>query len=145
MCGCAKNKSGLQRKLTIGASHDPLEQEADRVAEQVMAAPAHAAVSGVPPRIQRYAGQATEGMDTAPASVDRVLASSGRPLDSALQQDMGQRFGYDFSRVRVHSGRAAEQSARDVNANAYTVGHNIVFGGGWYTHGDARRKEVTCS
>jgi outer membrane protein OmpA-like peptidoglycan-associated protein len=41
---------------------------------------------------------------------------------------MGQRFGYDFSRVRVHSGAAAEQSARDVSAHAYTVGHNIVFG-----------------
>jgi hypothetical protein len=30
--------------------------------------------------------------------------------------------------VRVHSDAAAEQSARDVNANAYTVGQNIVFG-----------------
>jgi hypothetical protein len=41
---------------------------------------------------------------------------------------MEQRFGHNFSRVRVHSGAVAEQSARDVNANAYTVGHNIVFG-----------------
>ncbi len=101
---CAKKKSGLQRKLAIGASNDPLEQEADRVADQVMAAPAHSAVSGAPPRIQRYAGQSTEGADTAPASVDRVLASSGRPLEPALRQDMEQRFGHDFSRVRVHSG-----------------------------------------
>ena len=89
----------------------------------------HPAVSGAPPRIQRFSGQANGQMQAAPASVDRVLASSGRPLDPALQQDMGQRFGHDFSRVRVHSGAAAEQSARDVNANAYTVGHNIVFGG----------------
>jgi hypothetical protein len=43
---------------------------------------------------------------------------------------MEQRFGHDFSRVRVHSGADAEQSALDVNANAYTVGHNIVFGAG---------------
>ena len=138
---CAKKKSGLQRKLTIGASNDPLEQEADQVADQVLAAPAHSTVSAVPPRIQRFTGQATEGMDTAPASVDRVLASSGWPLEPALQQDMGQRFGHDFSRVRVHSGAAAEQSARDVNANAYTVGHNIVFGAGQFapgTHGGRR-------
>ena len=74
-------------------------------------------------------------MDTAPASVDRVLAGSGRPLDSALQQDMGQRFGHDFSRVRVHSGGAAEQSAQDVNANAYTVGHDMVFGAGRFAPG----------
>ena len=43
---------------------------------------------------------------------------------------MEQRFGHDFSRVRVHSGPAAEQSAREVNANAYTVSHDIVFGAG---------------
>ena len=132
---CAKKKSGLQRKLTIGASNDPLEQEADQVADQVLAAPAHSTVSAVPPRIQRFTGQATEGMDTAPASVDRVLASSGWPLEPALQQDMGQRFGHDFSRVRVHSGAAAEQSARDVNAKAYTVGRNVVFGAGWFAPG----------
>ena len=52
-----------------------------------------------------------------------------------LQQDMGQRFGHDFSRVRVHTGRAAEQSARDVNAHAYTVGHNIAFGAGRFAPG----------
>ena len=40
---------------------------------------------------------------------------------------MAQRFGYDFSRVRVHCDEAADQSARDVNAHAYTVGHDIVF------------------
>jgi hypothetical protein len=130
---CAKNKSGLQRKLTIGASNDPLELEADRVADQVMAAPAHSAVSSAASsRIQRYAGQAIDGSESAPASVDRVLASSGRPLEPALQQDMGQRFGHDFSQVRVHIGATAEQSAQDVNANAYTVGNNIVFGTGQY-------------
>jgi hypothetical protein len=122
----------LQTKLSIGASNDPLEQEADRVAEQVMTAPKHSAVSSAPPRIQRYAGQATDGLDVAPASVDRVLSGSGRPLDAAIQQDMGQRFGHDFSQVRVHSGAVAEQSAQDVNAHAYTVGHNLVFGAGQF-------------
>jgi len=122
----------LQTKLSMGASNDPLEQEADRVAEQVMTAPKHSAVSSSPPRIQRYAGQATDGLDIAPVSVDRVLSGSGRPLDTAIQQDMGQRFGHDFSQVRVHSDAAAEQSAQDVNAHAYAVGHNLVFGAGQF-------------
>lgn len=138
---CAKKKTGLQRKLAIGASHDPLEREADRVADQVMEAPVHPAVSGAPPRIQRFSGQSNGQMDAATASVDRVLASSGRTLEPTLQQDMGQPFGHDFSRVRIHSGTAAEQSAREVNANAYTVGHNIVFGAGQYapeTHAGQR-------
>lgn len=129
-CADCKSKKQIQAKLTIGASNDPLEREADRVADQVLAAPAHSAVSGAAPRIQRFTGQATGQTGTAPASVDGVLAGSGRSLDPALQQDMGQRFGHDFSRVRVHSGAAAEQSARGLNAQAYTVGRDIVFGTG---------------
>jgi Domain of unknown function (DUF4157) len=128
----AECKSGkrLQTKLTIGASNDPLEQEADRVADQVLAAPAHSAISGATPHIQRFAGQASRQADMVPDSVDSVLASSGKPLEPTLQKDMEQRFGHDFSRVRVHSGREAAQSAQDVNAHAYTVGHNVVFNSG---------------
>ncbi|MGH7496701.1 MAG: DUF4157 domain-containing protein [bacterium] len=125
-----KKRSGLQTKLKVNEPGDIYEQEADRVADQVLATPAHHAVSGAPPRIQRFAGQPTGQMDAAPASVDQALASPGRPLEPALRQDMEQRFGYDFSRVRVHSGTDAEQSAQDVNAHAYTVGHDIVFGAG---------------
>jgi len=125
---CAKKKAGLQRKLAIGASNDPLEQEADRVADQVLSMPFHSTVNDAPIRIQRFTGQASESSDAAPPSVDRALASSGRPLEPGLRQDMEQRFGHDFSQVRVHSGEAAEQSARDVNAHAYTAGHNVVFG-----------------
>ena len=131
---CGKKKLGLQRKLTVGASNDPLEREADRVADQVMAMSmsAPSATSKAPLRIQRYAGQASESAGNAPASVDRVLASSGRPLEPTLRQDMEQRFGHDFSQVRVHSGAAAEQSAREVSANAYTAGNNIVFAQGQF-------------
>lgn len=71
----------------------------------------------------------------APASVDSVLSSPGSPLESGLQQDMRQRFGHDFSRVRVHTDAAAARSARDVNANAYTVRHNIAFGAGQFAPG----------
>ena len=125
----------MQAKLSIGASNDPLEQEADRVADQVLAAPTHSAVSGKSLRIQRFAANTSEYGRTAPASIDRVLASPGRPLEPTLQQDMEQRFGHDFSHVRVHSGAAAEQSAQEVNANAYTVGHDVVFGAGRFTPG----------
>lgn len=130
--GPSKGGKPLQARLSVGHSNDPLEREADRIADQVLAAPAHATVSGVPRHIQRHTGQAAGSMHTAPAGVDRVLAGAGRPLDAALRQDMEQRFGHDFSRVRVHSGAAAEQSARDVNANAYTVGRQIVFGAGQF-------------
>ena len=132
---CAKKTSSLQHKLTIGSSNDPLEREADRVADQVMAMPTNSSIEKTPPRIQRFTEQSTSPSGTAPASVDRVLASSGRPLDPALMQNMEQRFGHDFSQVRVHTGSVAEQSTRDVNAHAYTAGHNVVFGTGQFSPG----------
>lgn len=132
---CWGKKNAMQLKLTVGAGTDPLEQEADRVADQVSAPSPDAAVGSALPHIQRLAAQPGGEVDTAPASVDHVLSDSGTPLEPALQQDMGQRFGHDFSRVRVHSGRAAEQSALEVNANAFTVGHNLVFGAGQFAPG----------
>jgi hypothetical protein len=132
----------MQRKLTVGASSDPLEQEADRIAGQVLAAPSRPGISGAPPRIQRYSGPSNGQMDAVPASVDRVLVNPGVPMEPALQQDMGQRFGYDFSRVRVHSSGDAEQSALEVNANAYTVGHNIVFSAGRYSPGTHEGRQL---
>jgi hypothetical protein len=70
-----------------------------------------------------------------PPIVYEVLHSPGQPLDSATLAFMEQRFGHDFSTVRVHSGAAAEHSAKDVNGHAYTVGHDIVFGAGRFAPG----------
>ena len=130
-----KSPANIQAKLRVSSPGDIYEQEAARISDQVMATPEHTAVSGIPPRIQRFSGQSNGQMDAVPASVDRVLASPGRPLEPTLRHDMEQRFGHDFSRVRVHSGAVAEQSAWEVNAHAYTVGHNIVFGTGRFAPG----------
>lgn len=125
-----KSQARIQAKLTVNAPGDIYEHEADRIADQMMATPAYTAVSGAPPHIQRFVGQPSRQMEAAPASVDQALVSPGKPLEPALRQDMEQRFSHDFSRVRVHTDAAAEQSARDVNARAYTVGRDIVFGAG---------------
>jgi Domain of unknown function (DUF4157) len=137
-CGECQGKEGtmLQTKLSIGSPDDRYEREADRVADQVMSMSANSIASRTPPRIQRFTGASAGQSDMiAPASVDRVLSSPGKPLEPGLQQYMGQRFGHDFSRVRVHTGAEAARSARDINANAYTVGHNVVFGAGQYAVG----------
>ena len=130
---CAKKKGMLQRKLSICASNDPLEHEADRIAEQVMAMPLNLKVNPTLPSIQRFSGQATnESLETAPLSVDRVLSSPGAPLEPIVRQDMEARFGHDFSQVRVHTDAFAEQSAHEVRSAAYTVGRHVVFGSGRY-------------
>ncbi len=133
-CG-KKKRIGMQTKLKVNEPGDTYEQEADRIADQVMATQAHPAVRDALPRIQRHGGQATGQIGPATASVDHVLAGPGRPLEPELRQDMERCFGYDFSQVRVHSGATAEQSAQDVNAHAYTVGHNVVFGAGQFAPG----------
>lgn len=102
------------------------------MADQVLSAPVGATAMGIPPRIQRYAAHAPDA-GFAPPSVDRVLSSPGRPLEPALRKDMEERFGRDFSGVQTHRGSVAEQSTRDMNALAYTVGHSIVFGAGQFS------------
>jgi len=136
----------LQRKLAIGAVNDPLEHEADRVAEQVMRMPASATVPRASPlqlsrkcaeceeekgKLQRKsAGQPAP--QTAPPVVHEVLRSPGQPLDAATRAFFEPRFGRGFSDVCVHVGAEAAASARAVNALAYTVGHDVVFGENHY-------------
>lgn len=75
-------------------------------------------------------GQRTEEV---PDTVYDVLQSPGHSLDPAIRSFMEPRFDHDFSRVRVHTDARAGESARAVNALAYTVGSDIVFGDGQYS------------
>jgi hypothetical protein len=67
-----------------------------------------------------------------PQIVAEVLNSPGQPLDSATSTFMESRFGHDFSQVRVHTDSYAARSAKAIDARAYTVGRNIVFGAGQF-------------
>lgn len=122
----------LQAKLAVGSVDDPLEHEADRIADRVLSSAAPGAAVQAPVGGQRASGEAEGALQSAPASVERVLAASGRPLAPAVRHDMAQRFGHDFSDVRVHDDAPAHASARDVGARAYTSGQHIVFGAGRY-------------
>lgn len=138
----------VQPKLTINEPGDKYEQEADRVADQVMRMPE--------PKLQRDADEQEEeeellhtkplvqrrvagdaGGREAPPIVHDVLRSPGHPLDPSTRQFTESRFGHDFSQVRVHTDAKAAASARAVNALAYTVGRDMVFGAGHYAPGTA--------
>ncbi len=135
-------------KLTVNDPGDRYEQEADRVAEQVMStaatelSPGRAAAvkSG---SLQRKCASCEEedertlhrketgaACESAPPIVQEVVRSPGRPLDSSMRAFMEPRFEHDFARVRVHTDERAASSARAINALAYTAGEDIVFGGG---------------
>lgn len=119
----------LRIGLRVGRSDGPLESDADRVADRALAEPPGVVADAAIANPEPLAAHAS-ATDAAPASVDGVLASPGHALDSAVRHDMERRFGHDFSRVRVHSGAAAEQSAEELDANAYAAGDHIVFGAG---------------
>ena len=61
-----------------------------------------------------------------------VLSSSGQPLAASTRAFFEPRFGHNFSQVRVHTDSGADQSARSVDALAYTVGQDMAFRAGQY-------------
>ncbi|MBD2773375.1 eCIS core domain-containing protein [Iningainema tapete] len=83
--------------------------------------------------LQRRATGQAETLEVPPPIVYEVLNSPGQPLDANTRTFMESRFGHDFSSVRVHVDAKAAESAQVVNALAYTVGQNIVFGAGQYS------------
>lgn len=137
----------LQAKLAAGQVDDPLEREADRVAHRVMRMPASgvsrqcAACDKVEKLQKKPAGPGSAASD-APPIVHDVLRSPGQPLDAATRAYFEPRFGHDLSGVRVHTDAAAAQSAQAVNANAYTVGKNIVFGSGRFVPGTQAGRQL---
>jgi hypothetical protein len=70
--------------------------------------------------------------DVAPSIVHEVLRSPGQPFDARTRAFFEPRFGHDFSKVRVHTDSRAADSARAVNALAYTVGSHLAFADGQY-------------
>jgi hypothetical protein len=89
--------------------------------------------------LQRKAEAGGKSVTQVPPVVNEVLRSPGQPLDAGVRHLMEPRFGYDFSDVRIHTDAKAAASAKAVNAKAYTVGRNIVFGRGGYGAGAISR------
>lgn len=191
----------VQPKLRIGQPGDVYEQEADRVADQVMRMPGSAAGSQqsgvsrangtvqtkriaeqVTPLVQREAagpdkdeekaqaklagssviqreeekrkdeeektvqarvdsGKALEASPSAETAIES-LRGGGQPLPQSLRAFYEPRFGHDFGRVRVHHDGEAAKSARGLNAQAFTLGNNIVFGKGRYAPGTEAGKRL---
>jgi len=74
--------------------------------------------------------------------VDRVLRGAGHALDPQARAFIEPRLGHDFSQVRVHTGAIAASSAAALNANAYTVGRDVVFAAGKYAPGSREGRRL---
>jgi len=148
-CGTRKQSSGgtcpecgrrrVLPKLVVGGANDAEESEADRAADMVMRASVDAGAPGestVASFLQRPSAGATSVSSgsgpAAPPIVDQVLARPGQPLPNATRRLFETRFRRDFSGVRLHTDSQAAASAAAVDAHAYTVGTDIVFGASRY-------------
>jgi hypothetical protein len=160
--GAARSGVVVMPKLVIGAPGDRYEQEADRVAQQVVQQVNTPTVEATQPEesiqrkpkpedeeklqrkpIQMRAG-AIAGGEASPALTAAISQAKGggQPLAVGLQQSMGQAMGADFSGVRVHADGRADQLNQSLQAKAFTTGQHVFFQQGAYQPGSRRGQEL---
>lgn len=150
----------IQKKLSIGASNDAYEAEADRVADQVVGmsdvqvqkqsngalvqrkcsacedehVQKKSLADGITPLIQKKKSNTVDGGVATNAITSKINSSrgSGRAMDDNTKSFMESRFGTDFSNVRLHTDSNAIQLSQELNAQAFTVGNDIYFNKGKY-------------
>jgi peptidoglycan hydrolase-like protein with peptidoglycan-binding domain len=155
----------LQTKLAVSSPSDAYEQEADRVSDQVIHMPnpqafTPCACGGGCPRCNAKAGQlgakrVAQPVGTgqreanpvaAPTDLSPVVArgtsGGGQALDGDTRAFMESRFGRDFGNVRVHANSNAAESARALDALAYTSGRDVVFGNAQYVPGSVAGRRL---
>lgn len=154
-------RSGTCRaKLKVSRPTDPFEQEADRVADRIMRTPAASGITspiseqGGAPSIQRDTWEPYEPEEGLIIGEDQVftkrsaasgpappaatesqfhrLRGGGFPIPSSIRAWIEPRFGYDFSRVQLHTDSQSSRLADSIHARAFTYGPHLVFGEGEY-------------
>jgi hypothetical protein len=141
--------SPVQCKLNISQPEDSCEQEARRVAHQVVTmpepAPESLKISNVCnsdrssiPRAGHDKGATAH--ETKPPHDFQL--GTGKPLTPSQRSFFEPRFGEDFGNVRVYTDQAAAQTARAINAKALTTDNCIAFDTAQYTPETADGKEL---
>jgi hypothetical protein len=196
-CPHCQEELGIQTKLKISEPGDRYEQEADRVADQVMRMPepkiqrvcaeceeelqrqpmeeeeekkeeeetlqTKPLAESITPLIQRQTEpteeeekkkEEEETLQTKPASGEAstvsptlqnqitALQGGGQPLPESERHFFEPRFGTDFSQVRIHADNQAAEAARAVNARAFTLGRDVVFGAEGYQPGASEGRRL---
>ena len=146
----SRSSVAIQRKMRIGPVDDPLEREADRVADAVVARQPVGALSSSPASIQskcagcekeeeksvrRKCTQCSGETHAVGGSADmaaKAVSQGGAPLTRAQRGYFEPRFGRNFSAIRVHTDHEAMSAAERIDARAYTLGGDIAFARGEY-------------
>lgn len=161
----------IQPKLTIGQPGDRYEQEADRVASQVVQqinSPLQAQIQEKkdchakidhhnlvqrqpikisPLNLPVSTMQRTDMVDTGAVSTDienqiQQAKGNGQPLSNKIRQPMEQAMQADFSNVKIHAGSQADTLSRSIQAKAFTTGQDIFFKKDAYNPGSESGQEL---
>ncbi|MDB5250075.1 MAG: outer membrane protein OmpA [Segetibacter sp.] len=147
----------LQPKLSIGAVDDPLEDEADAMADKVMRTTEPSFIQRKcdhcqeeeklqrKPSISFIKRKGIEGSPVATGSIENKIESSkgvGSPLPAPTKSFMESRFDTDFSNVRIHTGPYATEMSKELNAQAFTVANDIYFNAGKFSPGSSHGKHL---
>lgn len=139
----------IQRKLTIGVSDDPLEDEADHMADKVMRMPDQSFIqrkcdhceqkekaqrepfSLFIQKKQSLPISSTVASDSISSQIQSTMGN-GNPMPQTTKSFMESRFGTDFSKINIHTDNYATDLSNQLNAHAFTVGNDIYFNEGKY-------------
>jgi Domain of unknown function (DUF4157) len=145
-CPRCQKKIPVQAKLAVSEPGDAFEQEADRIAGQVLhlqpAAISHDTkhAVGPAPRVtplrstasRKKAAPGEEPLAAEAPEPETAPSTGGQMLAPSVRAFFEPRFQRDLGHVRVHADARAARSARDFGALAYTAGAHIVFAAGQY-------------
>jgi len=157
------SKLNVLPKLTVNKPGDVYEQEADRVAEQVMRMPEAGLVQPslfcdqVKPNIMKglnyvpAASPVLQARETSDSTHEltsdlelqlHTIRGGGQPLPSSARDFFEPRFGYNLNQVRIHTDERSASIASSVHARAFTLGSDIVFASGQYAPGTTAGKSL---
>jgi len=117
----------IQAKFADGAQGQRQEEEPEEEEELIQT---------------KQAGGLTPKVGPSQEARIRSLCGSGRPLPASVCSFFEPRFGYDFGEVRIHTDARAAETTRSLNARAYTVGRDVVFGPGRYAQGTTEGRRL---
>ena len=142
-----KGHTESQPKLKVSTPGEIYEQEADRVADQLIRMP--------DPRVQRQAEEAEEKMPLAKRTSCQTnelaagvrtpinpMQGAGEPLPDSERAFFEPRFGHDFAQVRMHTNDSAARAAKAIHARAFTYGNHVFFGAGDYSPNTATGRHL---
>ncbi len=146
--GCREDEARTRSRLQISKIPSALQRQAEEEEEDEELIQRMPQPSTIPGHVQRQPVEEEEDEELLQAkarsggvrSVSRKIAAQidalqggGQPLPESDRAFFEPRFGYDFSDVRVHTDARAAAAVQAVNARAFTVGRDLVFGRGAYT------------